>query len=106
MQTDVNATRIGIYWRRFNRPQRMSGKRRESENALSKYTSINFGENPLEVYNGILLHSVHARELRACPASVCGAAAACVAPICKHMHVQARVSGHASAGSLLCVLSL
>ena len=56
MQTDVNATRIGIYWRRFNRPQRKSGKRWESENALSKYTSINFGENPLEVYNGILLH--------------------------------------------------
>lgn len=31
--------------------------------------------------------SVHARELRACPASVCGAAAACVVPICKRMQM-------------------
>ena len=39
--------------------------------------------------------SVHARELRACPASVCGAAAACVVPICKRMQMQARASGRA-----------
>ena len=86
---------------RYNRE--CAGNRREL-NALFKYTSINFGhqlwrktvESILAKKNIKAKHaSVHARELRACPASVCGAAAACVVPICKRMQMQARVSGRA-----------